>query len=229
MDPGAPEGTVGWDDRAADPLRDALLDAAARVFARQGYDGTRIQDIVQEAGLSTGAVYGRFRSKSDLLREAVITRSVPQVRLSANGITKVADLITRLAAAQRTELSDGEALLLETYVTSRREPEVAAALAEADARWHDAVEGLVEAARVDGTVAEDVDAEAVLFLVRLLRLGLLLHRGSGLPRPDQDNWVALLERVVRSFGAPAGHGGAAEERPGTGAEPGPASETPAGS
>src|SRR5438105_7823782 len=59
----------------SDPLREQLLDAAARVFARQGYAGTKIQDIVREAGLSTGAVYGRFRSKDELLREAVIRRS----------------------------------------------------------------------------------------------------------------------------------------------------------
>ena len=72
---------------ATDPLRDQLLDAAARVFARQGYEGTRIQDIVAEAGLSTGAVYGRFRSKNELLREAVITRSVPQMRFRAAGVT----------------------------------------------------------------------------------------------------------------------------------------------
>jgi AcrR family transcriptional regulator len=51
------------DQRAADPLREAPLDAAARVIARRGYQGTKIQDIVQEAGLSSGAVYGRFRSK----------------------------------------------------------------------------------------------------------------------------------------------------------------------
>lgn len=190
----------------ADPLRDILLDAAARVFARQGYDGTRIQDIVQEAGLSTGAVYGRFRSKNELLREAVISRSVPQVRLSAAGLHRVADLITRGAALNRSTLSDGEALLLESYVTSRREPEVAEALAEAEDKWRDAIESLVQAAVADGTVAEDVDVDAVLFLVRLLRLGLLLHRGSGLPRPDQANWEALLQRVVRSFGAPQGPG-----------------------
>ncbi|MHB1446537.1 MAG: TetR family transcriptional regulator [Acidimicrobiales bacterium] len=187
---------------ATDPLRDTLLDAAARVFARQGYDGTRIQDIVQEAGLSTGAVYGRFRSKNELLREAVITRSVPQMRFSATGVTKVADLISRSAAIHRPELSDGEALLLETYVTSRREPEVAAALTEAEGRWRDAVQGLVEAAQADGTVAEDVDLDAVLFLVRVMRLGLLLHRGSGLARPEQQAWESLLDRVVHSFGAP---------------------------
>jgi|SRR5665213_574891 len=190
------------DQPAADPLRDILLDAAARVFARQGYEGTRIQDIVQEAGLSTGAVYGRFRSKNELLREAVITRSVPQMRFSATGVTKVADLITRGAAINRPELSDGEALLLETYVTSRREPEVAAALAEAEDRWRDAVQALVEAAQADGTVDEDVDVDAVLFLVRIMRLGLLLHRGSGLARPAQGPWETLLERVVHSFGVP---------------------------
>ena len=59
----------------ADQLREQLLRAAAAVFARQGYDGTKIMDIVRESGLSTGAVYGRFRSKNDLLREAIVTRS----------------------------------------------------------------------------------------------------------------------------------------------------------
>jgi AcrR family transcriptional regulator len=199
-----------------DPIRGALLDAAARVFARQGYDGTRIQDIVTEAGLSTGAVYGRFRSKNELLREAVITRSVPQVRFSATGLSRVADLISRGAAIHRSHLSDGEALLLETYVTSRRDSEVAAALAEAEGRWRDAVQPLVETAAEDGTVAEDVDVDAVLFLVRVLRLGLLLHRGSGLPRPEQAGWEDLLNRVVRSFGQ-AGPPGADFDRPGGGA------------
>lgn len=202
----APETSVSSSQTEEDPLRGVLLDAAARVFARQGYEGTRIQDIVQEAGLSTGAVYGRFRSKNELLREAVISRSVPQMRFSPHGISRVADLITRTAAINRPTLSDGEALLLESYVTSRREPEVAAALAEAEARWRDAVSMLVEAAVEDGTVADDVDTDAVLFLVRVLRLGLLLHRGSGLPRPEQAGWEALLERVVRSFGAPSGNG-----------------------
>jgi AcrR family transcriptional regulator len=51
------------------------------VFARKGYAGTKIQDIVREAGLSTGAIYGRFGSKNDLLREAVVRRTTRAVRL----------------------------------------------------------------------------------------------------------------------------------------------------
>jgi AcrR family transcriptional regulator len=183
-----------------DPLREALLDAAARVFARAGYDGTRIQDIVRESGLSTGAVYGRFESKNALLREAVISRSTPHVDAADPGVERVADLVARGATANRGPLTDVEALLLETYVTARREPEVAAAVREADLRWTEAVAPLVEEALRDGTVAEGVDPDAVLFLVKVLRLGLLLHRGSGLARPDQGSWEALVAGVVASFG-----------------------------
>ncbi|MGH3744968.1 MAG: TetR/AcrR family transcriptional regulator, partial [Mycobacteriales bacterium] len=185
-----------------DPLREELLDAAARVFARAGYEGTRVQDIVREAGLSTGAVYGRFRSKNELLREAVISRSTPHVHATDPGVARVADLVARGATADRGSLTDVEALLLETYVTARREPEVAAAVREADRRWNEAVAPLVEAALRDGTVAEGVDPQAVLFLVKVLRLGLLLHRGSGLPRPDQVAWETLVAGVVASFGTP---------------------------
>ena len=202
---GADEGRAA-DGLASDPLRERLLDAAARVFADKGYEGAKIQTVVREAGLSTGAVYGRFTSKNDLLREAVITRSNPQLQRAGEGVDKVADLVARGATELAPDLTDAEALLLETYVTARREPEVALAVAEADARWRDAVAPLVEAALVDGTVDEGVDPEAVLFLVRALRLGMLLQRGSGLPTPDRDGWEVLVRRVVASFGRPAAAG-----------------------
>ena len=78
-----------------DPLRERLLDAAARVFAQKGYDGTRILDVVAEAGLSTGAVYGRFGSKNDLLREAVSSRSASRASGEVDRASKVADLLLR--------------------------------------------------------------------------------------------------------------------------------------
>ncbi|WP_217574394.1 TetR/AcrR family transcriptional regulator [Streptomyces sp. GbtcB7] len=44
-----------------------VLDAAARVFARQGYEGTSIDDIADELGSTKGRVYHYYRSKSDML------------------------------------------------------------------------------------------------------------------------------------------------------------------
>ena len=183
-----------------DPLREQLLDAAARVFARQGYAGTKILDIVREAGLSTGAVYGRFRSKNELLREAVIRRSRATGRLGEDGVERVADLVARGASLTTEPLTDAEAVRLEAFVTARREPDVADALAEADAQFRKSVQPLVELATVDGTVADDVDPDAVLFFVRTLHLGLLLQRGSGLPGPDPESWNDLMTRIVKSFG-----------------------------
>ncbi len=108
-----------------DELREQLLDAASRVFARQGYEGTRIADIVREAGLSTGAVYGRFRSKNDLLREAVIGHASFNVG-ALDGVERVADMLQRSASRFDAPLTLDEAVRLEAHVAARREPEVAA-------------------------------------------------------------------------------------------------------
>jgi AcrR family transcriptional regulator len=194
------DATAAPDAADPDELRERLLRAAAAVFARQGYDGTKIMDVVRESGLSTGAVYGRFRSKNDLLREAVVTRSTGATRLGDEGIDRVADLIAAIATRTDAPLSDAEALRLEAYVTARREPEVAQALADAYDRYRAHIAPLAAAARRDGTIAADVDPDAVAFLVRILTLGLLLHRGSGLPGPDEASWQALVERLVASFG-----------------------------
>jgi len=52
----------------------------------------------------------------------------------------------------------------------------------------------------DGTVADDIDPEAVLYFVRTLNLGLLLQRAAGLTPPDPTTWRQLVDRIVASFG-----------------------------
>ncbi len=212
-------------DEENDDLREALLDAASRVVARRGYDGTRLAEVVSEAGLSTGAVYGRFRSKHELLRQAILTRSVPQTRVVPPEGNRVADLLRARATRPAGPLTDGEALLLEALVTARRDPEVSEALADATRQWRDAVTPLVETAVADGTVDPELDPEAVLHLTRVVRLGLLLLRGSGLPAPDPVAWDRLIERIVASFGV-GGAGTAGQAGAGAagqaGAKPAPA-------
>jgi AcrR family transcriptional regulator len=195
-------GVVPIADAAApdgDELRQRLLAAAARVFAREGYAGTKIKDIVDEAGLSTGAVYGRFRSKNDLLRAAVVSRSSAPGSLPPGD--RVADVLRRGAARIAGPLSSAEAINLEACVTARREPEIADALAEAAVRWRESIDPYVVAAKADGTLAPDVDPEAVVYFARTMQLGLLVQRAAGLPAPEQAAWDALVTRLVASFGA----------------------------
>lgn len=186
------------DGVSGDEVRARLVRAAAAVFAREGYAGTRIMDIVREAGVSTGTVYGRFRSKNELLREAVVVASA-RGGVLASGAPSLGELIRFGARLVDRPLFAFEAMRLEAYVTARREDEVADALATAYERWREGVEPLVAAAEADGTI-DGVDAEAVLFLYRTIYLGLLLHRGTGLDGPDPDAWQVLVDRVVGALG-----------------------------
>lgn len=54
--------------------RRQILDAAVRVFARQGFHATRVADIADEAGVAYGLVYHYFRSKDDVLNELFTER-----------------------------------------------------------------------------------------------------------------------------------------------------------
>jgi AcrR family transcriptional regulator len=45
-----------------------ILDAAERVFSERGFDKARMDDIVQESGLSKGALYWYYKSKDALIR-----------------------------------------------------------------------------------------------------------------------------------------------------------------
>ncbi|MFP8886605.1 MULTISPECIES: TetR/AcrR family transcriptional regulator [Streptomyces] len=58
------------DDAApTQPVPQRLLAAATRLFADRGYDRTSVQEIVEAAGVTKGALYHYFGSKDDLLHE----------------------------------------------------------------------------------------------------------------------------------------------------------------
>jgi TetR/AcrR family transcriptional regulator, fatty acid metabolism regulator protein len=60
-------------DAAAEKRR-TILDAAIRVFARQGFTAGRISDIADEAGVAHGLVYHYFDSKEAILDELFTDR-----------------------------------------------------------------------------------------------------------------------------------------------------------
>jgi AcrR family transcriptional regulator len=61
------EATIGGKGRASDDRWRAILDAAAEIFARKGYEGTTIRDIAEAVGMLAGSLYYYIDSKEDLL------------------------------------------------------------------------------------------------------------------------------------------------------------------
>ncbi len=59
--------------RRRELTRDALLDAAARVFAERGFHGASLDEIAATAGFTRSAIYKNFGGKEDLFL-AVMTR-----------------------------------------------------------------------------------------------------------------------------------------------------------
>ncbi|MCD0450920.1 TetR/AcrR family transcriptional regulator [Actinocorallia sp. API 0066] len=51
--------------------RQAIVDAAFRVFARQGYEQASVQDIAEEAGVSKQTVYNHFQDKQAVFSAAM--------------------------------------------------------------------------------------------------------------------------------------------------------------
>jgi AcrR family transcriptional regulator len=64
-------------DAGLPSTRDALLDAAERLFAERGVEGTSVRDIIKAAGANLGAVNYHFRSKDQLAVEVFARRIAP--------------------------------------------------------------------------------------------------------------------------------------------------------
>jgi TetR/AcrR family transcriptional regulator, fatty acid metabolism regulator protein len=67
-------GAQARDARVTADKRRLILDAAVRVFARQGFHSCRVSDIADEAGVAYGLVYHYFASKDEVLDTLFLER-----------------------------------------------------------------------------------------------------------------------------------------------------------
>ncbi len=79
---------------------DAILRAATRVFAQNGYFQSQVADVARVAGVAAGTVYLYFKSKDDLL-VSIFERSMREViaegRAALEGIDDPAERLRRIA------------------------------------------------------------------------------------------------------------------------------------
>jgi TetR/AcrR family transcriptional regulator, transcriptional repressor for nem operon len=99
--------------------RSRILDAAARVFRREGYGGSGIDGLTKAAGVTNGAFYGHFKSKSEAFREVVLA-GLEEFRLTLVGLKAdtgkrwLKTFIDSYLGAKRT-CDIGEACALPTF------------------------------------------------------------------------------------------------------------------
>jgi AcrR family transcriptional regulator len=94
----------------ATDTRAALVEAARRLFAAQGYDGTGTEQIVADARVTRGALYHHFRDKADLFR-AVMAEAAASVAMQL-----VDEQLASEAPSPLSEIRDGVSAFLDVCV-----------------------------------------------------------------------------------------------------------------
>jgi AcrR family transcriptional regulator len=188
------------DEVRDDPIREKLIAAAAKVFAEKGYDRAGVAEIARRAGYTTGAIYGRFTGKAELLLAAIELRSNSELDQLFNEHRfegKVTDILTTVGSHLVSDVEDENgALLLEAFVAARRDPEVRQLLQESLDLRGDRLADLVAEAQLTGAIDPALDAEAVVRFCHAVGFGFLLFRAVDLTLPKEAPWEALIARLV---------------------------------
>lgn len=206
------DGTGSGD---GDPLGTRLLAAAAAEFAARGYAGARVAEIARRAGVTTGAIYSRYRGKAELLAaalsegtegefDALFADHRFQGRMEDILLIAGSHLVEGLVEGRSSE-ADGATpgMLLESFAAARHEPEVAAIISSGMRQRRDRLAEIVEAAKDQGGIDPTLDTEAVVTFCHAVGLGFLLLEVADLPMPATEAWEDLIARLVASVAPPS--------------------------
>jgi TetR/AcrR family transcriptional repressor of nem operon len=180
-----------------------LLRAAADVFARRGYDGARVADIAQQAGLSNGALYAYFGSKAELLVGALRAhgRQLLSDLVRADPSRSVTELLLETGRSLRRRRDPDGYLLVEGLVAARRDAEVAGAVGGYVGERAEWLAGLVRQAQDRGELDPQVPPDAMAHFCLALAVGTALLPPDLLD-VDERTWAAFLGRLVRALAPP---------------------------
>ena len=129
--------------------RTQLLDAALRVFLRRGFHGASLDEIAEEAGYTTGAVYSNFKGKDDLflaVLDAEARRRTPlhsALMLDAPSIEEGLRASAREMAQYARDHPGWTGVYVEFWTHASRRPELRRKVAEQHERLLDTVGALV--------------------------------------------------------------------------------------
>lgn len=100
-------------------IDERVLDSSVAVICSHGPDGLNLSEVARAAGVTTGAVYGRYESREELLIDVWVKRAGPQIRAlldfaarAHSGDAEAVAEATMMLAARDRRLSAGFALMV---------------------------------------------------------------------------------------------------------------------
>jgi AcrR family transcriptional regulator len=205
--------------------REEVLAAASRVFAMNGFHGTSLDAVAEEAGFSRGAVYYNFADKEQLFLELLDRRCAERARdirevfgTGGDDIASTAEQ-AQLAAREALDAMIGDpewrALYLEFLAHAARDKTFRRAFAQRTDEMRAALdEVVVERAALVDEDALGMTPQELAVVIDALGVGLWSHHmlhGSRAVSPDLFSQAIglMIEGVVARAGATAPVGGTA--------------------
>jgi TetR/AcrR family transcriptional regulator, transcriptional repressor for nem operon len=172
----------------AEETRQAIIEKAAVIFNKNGYQRTSLSSLTSAIGLTKGAIYGHFADKDELAVEA-FRYSIKRIAEIMRGrLQHQTEGVEKLRAYARSFLFlfdemviIGGCPILNTAVDSDdAHPQLHDEVSRVFTAWEQRLVAMVEAGKENGSIRNDVDAEffAATFIA-LIEGGILLGKTVG--------------------------------------------------
>ena len=199
------EGTSGSQGRRSDEdaraTRARLLELAGDLFAERGYLQTSIRDLGRHAGVTSGAIYGHFRNKADLLAETINAGTAALLEADTIGLEAESDhveTLTRQAvrAPKRRRL---RALIVQGAAAAQTDDDTRSRLRDEQRAHIDVWVAAVQRDRDRLGIDRSVDVEAALLYIWAAELGLGVLESMGIEPRTNKAWADIQNRLARSW------------------------------
>jgi TetR/AcrR family transcriptional repressor of nem operon len=186
--------------------RRRIVEAAAPIFNKRGYDGASLSDLMAATGLRKGGIYRHFSSKEELAAEAfdytwdaAWNARILHLDEKANGIEKLRQFIQNFVD-HRSPVAGGCPVLNAAVDADDGNPVLRAHAAKALRSWLGRLQAIVEQARERGETRPGVDPKAVATVIVASLEGALmmsrLQRNDDPLRAIQSHLSRYLETEV---------------------------------
>ena len=151
--------------------RATILDAAIPLFARLGYEQTRMADVAAQVGVTEPVIFQNFGTKADLFAAALewiaddASRYVCDLAVQH---TSVDGWLSHLLAAEHLDHLHTAPMFGVLFADAHRvqlEPAVHAALHRSVSRAAEAIAGILRRGQVEGSIRDDASPDALAWLV----------------------------------------------------------------
>ena len=192
----------------ADQRREQMLRAAVEVIIERGYSDSRIADVAERAGTSPALVIYYFKTKDQLLTEAIRfaedlwyeagTRRMAAIPTAAGRLEEIVAM--SCLPEEDPDSPNSWVLWLDLWAQALRHPEVATVRQKFDDRWRQTIYSLV----VEGQEAGEfgpVDAADFAVMLSALLDGLALQVVLGDPSVGEAKSFELsMQLAARELG-----------------------------